>query len=94
MDADTALKQYELANLMPAKYKNIMQDTLTKGAFARASIANARTTEYLLPQAQKIGGAWASDLGTTSAYGKLIKENTPSPGIDAGRFGRFGIGVK
>jgi hypothetical protein len=94
MDADTALKQYELANMLPAKLKNVMQDTLTKGAFARASIANARTTEYLLPQASQIGKAWASDLGTASAYGKLIKENTPSPGIDAGRFGRFGFGVR
>jgi len=93
-DADTAIKQYELSNLMPERYRNLMQDTLTKGAYARASIANARTTEYLMPEAMKKGSAWASQLGTAAAYGNLAKQNTPNVGIKAGRLGTFGIEVK
>ena len=89
MDADTALKQYELANMMPQRVRNLMQDTLTKGAYARASIANAKTTEYLSPQAMKIGSAWASKAGTAAAYGGLAKQNTP--GVRLGVFGKFGI---
>jgi hypothetical protein len=92
-DADTAIKQYELSNMMPERYANLMQDTLTKGAYARASIANARTTEYLMPQAMKIGSAWKSAAGTAAAYGKLIKDNTPSVGVNAGKLGRFGYFV-
>lgn len=93
-DADTSLKQYELANMMPQRVRNLMQDTLTKGAYARASIANARTTEYLMPEAMKKGSAWASQLGTTAAYGNLVKQNTPNVGIKAGRFGTFGLETK
>jgi hypothetical protein len=89
MDADTALKQYELTNMMPAKYRNVIQDTLTKGAYARASIANAQNTEYLLPHAMKVGSAWASQAGTAAAYGGMVKQNTP--GIRAGVLGKFGI---
>jgi hypothetical protein len=92
-DADTAIKQYELSNMMPERYKNLMQDTLTKGAYARASIANARNTEYLLPQAMKIGSAWASKAGSAAAYGKLTKDNTPSVGVNVGKLGRFGLSV-
>jgi hypothetical protein len=92
-DADTAIKQYELSNMMPERYANLMQDTLTKGAYARASIANARNTEYLLPQSMKIGSAWKSAAGTAAAYGKLTKDNTPSVGVNMGRLGRFGISV-
>jgi hypothetical protein len=88
-DADTSLKQYELANMMPQRVRNLMQDTLTKGAYARASIANARTTEYLMPEAMKKGSAWASQAGTAAAYGGLVKQNTP--GIRAGVLGKFGI---
>jgi len=93
-DADTALKQYELSNLMPERQRNLMQDTLTKGAYARASIANARTTEYLMPEAMKKGSAWASQLGTAAAYGSLVKNNTPNVGIKAGRLGTFGLETK
>jgi len=93
-DADTSLKQYELANMMPQRVRNLMQDTLTKGAYARASIANARTTEYLMPEAMKKGSAWASQLGTAAAYGNLAKQNTPNVGVKAGRLGTFGIEVK
>lgn len=93
-DADTSLKQYELANMMPERVRNLMQDTLTKGAYARASIANARTTEYLMPEAMKKGSAWASQLGTAAAYGNLAKQNTPNVGVKAGRLGTFGIEVK
>jgi hypothetical protein len=88
-DSDTALKQYELASMMPARLKNLMQDTLTKGAYARASIANARTTEYLMPEAMKKGSAWASQAGTAAAYGGLVKQNTP--GVRLGPFGKFGV---
>ncbi len=90
-DADTSLKQYELANMMPERVRNLMQDTLTKGAYARASIANARTTEYLMPEAMKKGSAWASQLGTAAAYGNLAKRNTPNVGLNIGgkRFGLF-----
>lgn len=88
-DSDTALKQYELAEMMPQRVRNLMQDTLTKGAYARASIANARTTEYLMPEAMKKGSAWASQLGTTAAYGGLVKQNTP--GL---RVGPFKIGIE
>jgi hypothetical protein len=88
-DADTAIKQYELSNMLPARYRNLMQDTLTKGAYARASIANARNTEYLLPEAMKKGSAWASQAGTAAAYGGMAKQNTP--GIRAGFLGKFGI---
>lgn len=88
-DADTSLKQYELANMMPQRVRNLMQDTLTKGAYARASIANARTTEYLMPEAMKKGSAWASQAGTAAAYGGMVKQNTP--GIRAGVLGKFGI---
>lgn len=93
-DADTSLKQYELANMMPQRVRNLMQDTLTKGAYARASIANARTTEYLMPEAMKKGSAWASQAGTVAAYGNLAKQNTPNVGVKAGRLGTFGIEVK
>jgi hypothetical protein len=92
-DADTTLKVLESAHV-PERIKETIARSALYGVHARASLANARQTEFLLPQAKKIGQAWASDLGTTSAFGKLIKENTPSPGIDMGRFGRFGIGVK
>jgi hypothetical protein len=88
-DADTSLKQYELANMMPQRVRNLMQDTLTKGAYARASIANARTTEYLMPEAMKRGSAWASQAGTAAAFGSLVKQNTP--GVRAGVLGKFGI---
>jgi len=88
-DADTAIKQYELASMMPARLKNLIQDTLTKGAYARASIANARTTEYLMPEAMKKGSAWASQAGTAAAYGGLVKQNTP--GVRLGPFGKFGV---
>ena len=64
VDADTQIKLLEASEHLPAKIKNVLQDTLTKGAYARASIANARTTEYLLPRASKIGSAWASPAGT------------------------------
>ena len=50
VDADTQIKLLEATEHLPAKIKNVLQDTLTKGAYARASIANARTTEYLMPQ--------------------------------------------
>jgi hypothetical protein len=93
-DADTALKQYELSNLMPERQRNLMQDTLTKGAYARASIANARTTEYLMPEAMKKGSAWASQAGTAAAYGGLAKQNTPNVGVNVGRLGRFGLDVR
>jgi len=93
-DADTSLKQYELANMMPERVRNLMQDTLTKGAYARASIANARTTEYLLPEAMKKGSAWASQAGTAAAYGGLVKQNTPNVGVNVGRLGRFGLDVR
>jgi hypothetical protein len=93
-DADTALKQYELANMMPQRVRNLMQDTLTKGAYARASIANARTTEYLMPEAMKKGSAWASQAGTAAAFGNLAKQNTPNVGIKAGRLGTFGLEVR
>jgi hypothetical protein len=88
-DSQTAINQYELSNMMPAKQKNILQDTLTKQAFARASQASAQQTEYLLPQAAKIGSAWASKAGTVAAYGGLAKQNTP--GVRLGVFGKFGI---
>jgi putative NADPH-quinone reductase len=88
-DADTAIKQFELSNMMPAKLRNVIQDTLTKGAYARASIANARTTEYLMPEAMKKGSAWASQAGTAAAYGGLVKQNTP--GVRLGPFGKFGV---
>jgi len=91
-DADTAIKQYELSNMMPEKLRNVMQDTLTKGAYARASIANARTTEYLMPEAMKKGSAWASQLGTAAAYGNLAKRNTPNVGLNIGGK-RFGLSV-
>jgi hypothetical protein len=71
-----------------------MQDTLTKGAYARASIANARTTEYLMPEAMKKGSAWASQAGTAAAYGGLAKQNTPNVGVNVGRLGRFGLDVR
>jgi len=93
-DADTAIKQYELSNMMPQRVRNLMQDTLTKGAYARASIANARNTEYLLPEAMKKGSAWASQLGTVAAYGGLVKNNTPNAGIKLGRLGTFGLEIK
>jgi hypothetical protein len=93
-DADTAIKQYELSNMMPERVRNMMQDTLTKGAYARASIANARNTEYLLPEAIKKGSAWASQAGTAAAYGGLAKQNTPNVGVSVGRLGRFGLDVK
>lgn len=89
VDADTQIKLLEASEHLPAKIKNVLQDTLTKGAYARASIANARTTEYLMPQAMKIGSAWSSQAGTAAAYGKLVKENTP--GVRAGVLGKFGI---
>nr|QJB18910.1 MAG: DNA pilot protein [Microvirus sp.] len=88
-DSDTAIKQYELSEMMPQRVRNLMQDTLTKGAYARASIANARSTEYLLPRDMKIGSAWASKAGTAAAYGGLTKQNTP--GVRLGVFGKFGI---
>jgi len=88
-DSQTAINQYELSNMMPAKQKNILQDTLTKQAFARASQASAQQTEYLLPQAMKIGSAWGSKAGTAAAYGGLAKQNTP--GIRLGVLGKFGI---
>jgi hypothetical protein len=88
-DSQSAINDYELSHMMPAKQKNILQDTLTKQAFARASIANAQNTEYLLPQAAKIGSAWASKAGTAAAYGGLAKQNTP--GVRLGVFGKFGI---
>jgi hypothetical protein len=88
-DSQSAINQYELSQMMPAKLKNTMQDTLTKQAFARASIANAQQTEYLLPQAMKIGSAWGSKAGTAAAYGSLVKQNTP--GVRLGLFGKFGI---
>lgn len=87
-DSQTALNQYELAKLMPAKEKNILQDTLTKQAFQRASIANARNVEYMLPQSYAIGNAWRG-AGGVAAAGKMIKENTP--GIRLGVLGKFGI---
>jgi hypothetical protein len=93
-DADTAIKQYELSNMMPQRVRNLMQDTLTKGAYARASIANARTTEYLMPEAMKKGSAWASQAGTAAAYGGLAKQNTPNVGVNVGRLGRFGLDVR
>jgi hypothetical protein len=93
-DSQTALNDYELAHHLPAKVRNVLQDTLTKQAYARASIASARQTEYLLPQARQIGSAWASKAGTAAAYGGLIKQNTPNVGINAGRLGRFGLDVR
>lgn len=93
-DADTQIKLLEASEHLPAKIKNVIQDTLTKGAYARASIANARTTEYLMPEAMKKGSAWASQAGTAAAYGGLVKQNTPSPGINLGRLGRFGLDVR
>jgi hypothetical protein len=92
-DSQTALNQYELAEHLPAKVRNVIQDTITKGAYARASIANARTTEYLMPEAMKKGSAWASQAGTAAAYGNLVKQNTPRPGINLGRFGKFGLSM-
>jgi hypothetical protein len=88
-DSQTAINQYELSKMMPAKAANILQDTLTKQAFQRASIANAQQTENLLPQSAKIGSAWASKAGTAAAYGGLAKQNTP--GVRLGVFGKFGI---
>jgi len=93
-DSQTAINQYELAKMMPERYRNLMQDTLTKGAYARASIANARTTEYLMPEAMKKGSAWASQAGTAAAYGGLVKQNTPNVGVNVGRLGRFGLDVR
>jgi hypothetical protein len=92
-DADTTLKVLESAHV-PERIKETIARSALAGVQARATMANARQTEYMLPAAKKVGAAWASDLGTTSAYGKLIKENTPSPGVDAGKLGRFGISVK
>ena len=89
VDADTQIKLLEASEHLPAKIRNVLQDTLTKGAYARAAIANARTTEYLLPRARQIGSAWASPAGTAAAYGRLVKENTP--GVQAGVLGTFGI---
>jgi hypothetical protein len=88
-DSQSAINQFELSQMMPAKLKNTLQDTLTKQAFARASIANAQQTEYLHPQAMKIGSAWGSKAGTAAAYGGLAKQNTP--GVRLGVFGKFGI---
>ena len=88
-DSQSAINDYELSHMMPAKYRNTLQDTLTKQAFARASMANAQNTEYLLPQAMKVGSAWASKAGTAAAYGGLAKQNTP--GIRLGVLGKFGI---
>jgi len=93
-DSQTALNMYELTEHLPAKVKNVIQNTLTQGAYARASIANARTTEYLMPEAMKKGSAWASQLGTAAAYGNLVKNNTPNVGIKAGRLGTFGLETK
>ena len=88
-DSQSAINDYELSHMMPAKQKNILQDTLTKQAFARASQASAQQTEYLLPQAMKIGSAWGSKAGTAAAYGGLVKQNTP--GIRLGVLGKIGI---
>jgi len=87
-DSQTAINQYELSQMMPAKLRNTMQDTLTKQAFARASIANAQNTEYMLPQSYAIGNAWRG-AGGVAAAGKLLKENTP--GLRLGVLGKFGI---
>jgi len=88
-DADTAIKQLELAEGLPARIKNTLQDTILKQITARATLASARQTEYLLPKSMKIGSAWASQAGTAAAYGGLIKQNTPNVGINIGgkRFG-------
>jgi len=88
-DSQTALNMYELTEHLPAKVRNVIQNTLTQAAYARASIANARNTEYLLPRSMKIGSAWASDAGTAAAYGGLVKQNTP--GVRLGPFGKFGV---
>jgi hypothetical protein len=93
MDSQTAINQYELANMMPAKYKNLLQDTVTKNAYAQASLANARQTSYMLPMAKRIGEAWNSSAGAAAAAGRMLKENTPSVGINVGRLGRFGLSV-
>jgi hypothetical protein len=93
-DADTQIKLLESTEHLPAKIRNVIQDTLTKGAYARASIANARTTEYLMPEAMKKGSAWASQAGTAAAYGGLVKQNTPNVGVNVGRLGRFGLDVR
>jgi len=88
-DSQSAINDFELSRMMPAKEKNILQDTLTKQAFQRASIANAQNVENMLPQSAKIGSAWASKAGTAAAYGGLAKQNTP--GIRLGVLGKFGI---
>jgi hypothetical protein len=87
-DSQSAINDYELSHMMPAKYRNTLQDTLTKQAFARASIANAQNTEYLLPQSYAIGNAWRG-AGGVAAAGKMLKENTP--GLRLGVLGKFGI---
>jgi hypothetical protein len=92
-DADTAIKQLELAEGLPARIKNTLQDTILKQITARATLASARQTEYLLPKSMKIGSAWASQAGTAAAYGGLAKGNTPSVGLNLGKLGRFGLSV-
>jgi len=92
-DADTAIKQLELAEGLPARIRNVIQDTVLKQITARATLASARQTEYMLPKARQIGSAWDSSAGKVAAYGGLVKDNTPSVGVNAGRLGRFGISV-
>jgi hypothetical protein len=92
-DADTTNKLLESAHV-PERIKETIARSALYGVQARATLANARQTEYMLPMAKKQGAAWASDLGTASAYGKLVKENTPNVGVNAGKLGRFGLDVK
>jgi hypothetical protein len=88
-DSQSAINDYELSKMMPAKEKNILQDTLMKQAHIRSIIANAQNVENMLPLSAKIGSAWASKAGTAAAYGGLAKQNTP--GVRLGVFGKFGI---
>jgi hypothetical protein len=88
-DSQSAINDYELSKMMPAKEKNILQDTLMKQAHIRSIIANAQNVENMLPMSAKIGSAWGSKAGTAAAYGGLAKQNTP--GVRLGVFGKFGI---
>jgi hypothetical protein len=92
-DADTTLKVLESAHV-PERIKETIARSALAGVQARSTLANARQTEYMLPAAKKVGSAWASDVGTTSAYGKVLKEGITDVGVNAGKLGRFGLSAK
>ena len=92
-DADTTLKVLESAHV-PERVKETIAKSTLASVQARATLANARQTEYMLPAAKQIGKAWASDIGTSSAYGKVAKEGITGAGVNAGKLGHFGIQFK